>query len=182
MKRIMIGTALFMVAISLMVAVPVFAGRGQGPGKMGQGYGCGQMLNDLNLTAEQKTKLQAERTRFWNETAEIRTKIDQKETEMQNELNKTEINREALMEIQSQVSALQTDFNKLKVDHLINIRAISPELAQKCAGFFGNCGGGRMAGCMGKGGRGMGNGMGAGMMNCPAATQNQNQTQTQNAE
>lgn len=170
MNRSIIKPLVILAVFSLVLAVPVFAGRGNGQGKMGQG--CGQNFNALNLTAEQKTKLEAEKTRFWNETAQTRTKIDQKEVEMQTELNKTEINREAMMEIQSQISALQADLNKLKVDHLINIRAISPELAQKCVNFGK---GGRMGGrCM----MGMGNGtgmMGNGtMMDCPAASQNQN--------
>lgn len=124
-------------------------------------------FNNVNLTAEQKAGLEAEKTKFWNETSEIRTQIDQKEAEMQAELQKPEINRETLQSIQAQISNSEADFNKLKVDHLIKVREISPELAKQCANF-------EKCGRMGKGTE-MGKGP---MMNCPAATQNQNTPQT----
>lgn len=172
------------IALLMLAAGTAFAGRGMGHGNMGQG--CQQGIsancpnfNNVNLTDEQKTKLEAERTRFWNETSEIRTQINAKEAEMKAEMLKTEVNRETVQNIQSQISALEADFNKLKADHLINMRSISPELAQQCANFGGGCG--KMGACMGMGqgmNKGMGKGMGMGnMMNCPSATQNQTNTQ-----
>ena len=163
-----------------MFATAAIAGKGMGHGNMGQG--CQQAVgnstncpgfNNVNLTDEQKTNLQAEKTRFWNETSEIRTQITQKETEMQTELQKSEINRDAVQSIQTQISSLESEFNKLRADHLIKISEISPEIAKQCSNF-GKCGNMGMAGCMGKG-NGMGMGMDKGpMVNCPAATQNKN--------
>lgn len=94
---------------------------------------------------------------------------------MQTELQKSEINRDAVQSIQTQISSLESEFNKLRADHLIKISEISPEIAKQCSNF-GKCGNMGMAGCMGKGnGMGMGMGMGKGpMVNCPAATQNKN--------
>jgi len=174
----MIAMLFAMISVTMLSAGSVMAGKGMGHGNMGQGcqQGMGNAncpgFNNVNLTAEQKAGLEAEKTKFWNETSEIRTQIDQKEAEMQAELQKPEINRETLQSIQAQISNLEADFNKLKVDHLIKVREISPELAKQCANF-GKCGRMGMAGCMGKG-TGMGKGP---MMNCPAATQNQNTPQ-----
>ena len=167
-------------AISFVAAGSALAGMGMGHGNMGKGCPQGMGNADcpgyanLNLTEEQKTKLEAERTRFWNETSEIRTKITEKEAELAAELAKPEVDREKIQGVQSQISALEADFNKFKADHLINVKAISPELAEKCAskggcGMMGRCNG--MGSGMGKG-QGMGN-----MMNCPAAAQKQGASQ-----
>lgn len=170
MKTKMIPSIMIVAVISIVMlyAGSAFAGRGFG---MGQGCQKGMNANcpnfdSLNLTDEQKTKIEAERTRFWNETSEIRTQINAKEAEMNAELAKEEVNRESVQAIQKQISALEADFDKLKADHLINMRAISPELAKQCSGMGNGCG--KMGACMGKRGTGMGK-----MMNCPGANQNQ---------
>ena len=178
-KRLIILVA--MLSLTILAAGSAIAGKGMGHRNMGQGCQQGMVnaancpgFNNVNLTDEQKTGLEAEKTRFWNETSEIRTQLDQKETEMQTELQKPEVNREAVQNIQTQISNLEADFNKLKADHLIKVREISPEIAKQCANF-GKCGRMGMAGCMGKG-----TGMGMGkepMMNCPAATQSPNAPQ-----
>lgn len=179
-----VGILFALLALTVLAAGSAIAGKGMGHANMGQGcqQGMGNAancpgFNNANLTPEQKTSLEAEKTRFWNETSEIRTQIDKKETEMQSELKKTEVNREAVQNIQTQISNLEADFNKLKADHLIKVREISPEIAEQCANF-GKCGRMGMAGCMGKG-TGMGMGKGP-MMNCPSATQNQTTNTPQN--
>jgi Spy/CpxP family protein refolding chaperone len=130
-------------------------GAGMGPG-MGAGMGPGMggycRLDQLNLTAEQKTKVQALRDAHWNEVNPIRTELFQKHDELRQLWSKTSPDADAITAKQQEISELQNQLRSKVTQFQLELRKLlTPEQQEKLISS---------APGMGRGPHGRGRGMG----------------------
>jgi len=114
----------------------------------GQGYhrgsGC-PYWNDKPCgkygSQSDNTQLSRERDAFLNETADLRKRMNQKERELASELNKENPDNTVAKDIQKEISRLQADIDQKRVDHMIRMRKLVPNVgcAYKGKGYGGNC-------------------------------------------
>ncbi|MBI5551037.1 MAG: periplasmic heavy metal sensor [Desulfobacterales bacterium] len=104
-------------------------GYGMGPGMMGYGPGYannGHRYGD-NLSAEQRTKLDAVQEKFFTETQDLRNKIDDQRSALQEELSKDNPDAAKVGNLQKELSTLQGEFDQKAVQHQIEVRKVLPE-------------------------------------------------------
>ena len=140
-------------------AATSFAGWGQGRGRgWGGGYCDGQGSGwaqkgyggpgyQGNMSDEQIEKFNSERQAFFNDTGDLRQSLYQKQLELRSELAKQEPDAKKALEIQKEISELESQLSQKRIEHRIKMQKENPE-------FFS----GRRYGY--GGGRGMGRGMG----------------------
>ena len=128
---------------------PGYGGRGAGMYQSGQGY-----LPD-NLSDEQIKAIETERQAFRNATEALRSDLYSKNLELRSELAKTEPDVVKAKQLQKEISGLQAQLDDKRIDHMIKMRQISPEMGQGYERGYGK-------GKRGQGGRGMGSGGGYG--------------------
>ena len=104
-------------------------GYGMGPGMMG--YGPGYTYNGRgygdDLSAEQRTKLDAAQEKFIAETQDLRNKIQDQRSALQEELSKDNPDAAKVGSLQKELSALQGEFDQKAVQHQIEVRKVLPE-------------------------------------------------------
>ena len=87
-----------------------------------------------NLTDEQINEMEKERANFFEITKELRDDIYAKELEIRSELAKSNIDKAKAASLQKEISKLRNQLDQKHVDHIINVRKISPNMAR---GFMG---------------------------------------------
>lgn len=87
------------------------------------------LLMGLNLTTEQKELIKTEVLAYWVVVKEIRTVLMQLEADLVKEFLKEEIIPATLTDLQTQISAQKALLDMKKLELLIKIKEISPELA-----------------------------------------------------
>lgn len=132
------------VAAILGFGAYAFAHRSMGYGPSGWGghmsgwhhggYGNQSYGYMPNLTDEQINKMEKERADFFEATKELRDDIYAKELEIKSELAKSNIDKEKAASLQKEISKLRTQLDQKHIDHIINMRKISPNMAR---GFMG---------------------------------------------
>jgi hypothetical protein len=145
-------------------AATSFAGWGPGWGR-GGGYcngprsgwaqkGYGGPGYQGNMSDEQIDKFNTERQAFFNETGDLRQSLYQKQLELRSELAKQEPDAKKAVEIQKEISELESQLSQKRVEHRIKMQKENPEFF---SGQGYGYGGGRG---MGRGfyGKGMGRG------------------------
>jgi Spy/CpxP family protein refolding chaperone len=138
-KTLLVGTVLFVAGVSLAFAQGGGRGNwgggyngdcpgyGTGPGMMdGRGMGRG-MMNDPNLSQEQRDQLSAERDKFLADTEELRDSIRDKRNALREEMSKQDPDTAKVGQIQKELSALQGDFDQKRVQHQLEVRKILPD-------------------------------------------------------
>jgi len=128
----------FAMAAVFALSVSAYAGRGmmgQGPGDGqcmrgmgGQGRGQGQMMG--NLTEDEMKKINEERDAFFKSTEELRQDIYAKEMELNSELAKRNIDTERAANLQKEISGLESKFDQKRLDHMIKMKKINPNMAR----------------------------------------------------
>lgn len=116
------------------------SGYGMGPGMMGNGYGMGPGMMGYgpgydnngrgygdNLSAEQRTKLDAAQEKFFAETHDLRNKIEDQRDALQEELSKDNPDAAKVGNLQKELSTLQAEFDQKAVQHQIEVRKVLPE-------------------------------------------------------
>lgn len=131
---------------------PGWGGRGGGMVQGGSG-GQGYLPNDLN--DEQLKAIETERLAFRKATEDLRSELFSKELELRSELAKKDPDVKKASELQREVSGLQAQLDEKRIEHMIKMRKISPEMGQGYGRGYGK-------GYHGRGGRGMGYGRGSG--------------------
>lgn len=146
-KRRKIGI-LTIVSLAVMgLSTLAFAQRGYGPGDC-PGYGGGYGRGDVgNLSEEERNQLAAERERFLEQTKDLRDQIGAKRDALADELSKDNPDSEAAAKLQNEISELKTQFDQKRLEHLLELKKINPELG---SGY------GHMKGGGGRGGYGRG--------------------------
>ncbi len=160
------------VALGLLLSVPVFAfgpGTGRGPGEgmgpgsgMGQGIGMGQGFHHdaawakLNLSDEQKTKIEALQAAYQKELRPVREKMFDKSVALRRLWLQANPDKDKITATQREVSLLRDEMqNKVTTMRLEIRKVLTPEQQEKLV----NSGWGRG---MGFGPRGGMRGHGAG--------------------
>ena len=132
-----------------MIAASAFAwghGRGQGRGNC-QGYNSPVMES---LTQDQKDQLSTLRQEFIDQTYELRSGKMAKMQEMKMLLETSSPDRAKLAKLSDDILALQKELRDKRIDHILKVKEIAPELASM---GMGRGGFGKGSGC-GKGGFG----------------------------
>ncbi|MFC1816572.1 periplasmic heavy metal sensor [Thermodesulfobacteriota bacterium] len=120
-------------------------GPGMGPGFGGFGYG-----SDLN--AEDLKKLDEQRITFFEATKNLRNDIFEKRLELRSELAKQDPDAQMAAKLQKKISELETRFDQKRIDHMLAMKKINPNVGRG----FGGRGRGFDGRGQGFGGRGQG--------------------------
>ena len=133
-------------------------GWGGGPGDC-PGYGYGpRNPQGTPLSDEQIQAVEKERQAFMNDTADLREDLYAKELELRAELAKADPDIAKATAVQKDISRLESELELKRLDHMIRMRRINPDMGR------GYHGGGYMMGG-GRGGmRGYGPGAGYGQV------------------
>ena len=123
-------------------------GMMQNRGDYGPAYGPG---NNDRMTDEQYEQFQKQREAFFNETRDLRAKLYEKERALQNELYKENPNAATASKLQKEISGLQAQLDQKRVDNMIEMRKIDPDMGR---GGYGYMHGGPMMGYGPRGGYG----------------------------
>jgi Spy/CpxP family protein refolding chaperone len=150
---------LVILAIVAVVALSVtaYAGRGMGygpgggqcQGMRGGGYGPGSGNMMGNLTEDEVKKINEERDAFFKSTEDLRQDIYAKEMELNSELAKKNIDAGKAANLQKEISELESKFDQKRLDHMIKMKKINPNLA-KGFGMRGGMRGGLKGGPCGR--------------------------------
>ncbi|MBP2676820.1 MAG: hypothetical protein H6Q84_3660 [Deltaproteobacteria bacterium] len=144
-------------------------GRGHGRGGRGKGMGLGQgdcrMAKELNLTAEQKTKIQGILDAELENSAALRKQLHDNRDQLRKVAEKTPFDEAAVRKLASAQEKTHVDLIVARARTMNGVHALlTPEQKEK-AEKMGFCG---MGPGMGHGrGRGPGRGYGPGSPDCP---------------
>lgn len=145
-KTIIITTLMLLVGATIAFA---HGGRGYGGyghhmdgygGPMkGPGYGGGPMMGygncpgwgkgspNGNLSEEEAAKLEEARKKFYQDTKELRRNIKDMRIDLRDEMDKETPDTAKVLNIQKEISKLETDFDQKVVMHRMEIRKIKPD-------------------------------------------------------
>jgi len=140
-------------AIAAIVALSVTAyadwgmrgygpGGGECPGVRGGGYGPGSGYMMGNLTEDEAKKINDQREEFFKATEDLRQDIYAKELELNSELAKKNIDTEKAAKLQKEISELESNFDQKRLEHMIKMKKLNPNLARGFGGGSprGHCG------------------------------------------
>ena len=91
------------------------------------GYGPG--YND-QFSEEEYKQFDQKREAFFKETQELRSNLFEKERELQNELAKDEPDASKASQLQKEISELQAQFDQKRIDHMIEMRKLNPNIGR----------------------------------------------------
>jgi Spy/CpxP family protein refolding chaperone len=173
MKKILIAILVITVLAVAGFAMAQGWGRGQmGQGPMGPGYGPGPQnpgscLTALNITPEQKQKMQTAQESFVKETIPLRNELQSKQLELRNLWGQNDPDSGKIIAKQKEVNVLRDQLQEKAIKNRLEMRAmLTPEQQTKLGTCPEGLGHGRKGHGM-WGGRGDGPGMGKGFKNCP---------------
>jgi hypothetical protein len=152
-----------------------YGGMHHGPAWHHQGYGSRGYDSWGNLSADETKQIEEERKAFFEATKEIRQQLYQKHLEIRSELAKKNPDAEMAAELQKEISALKAQMGQKRLDHILKLKKINPDVGRGLMGrgrmgygMMGPKGYGGFSNCPHQGyesGYGMGPGMmGSGMM------------------
>lgn len=129
---------LVILTIATVVALSVTAyagwGMGYGPGKeqcqRGGGYGPGSGYMMGNISEDEAKKINDERDAFFKATEELRQDIYSKEMELNSEIAKKNIDTAKAVKLQKEISELEAQFDQKRLDHVIKMKKLNPNLAK----------------------------------------------------
>jgi Spy/CpxP family protein refolding chaperone len=101
---------------------------GMAAGEMGYG-------KNLNLTKEEREKVDAEINAFRESTKDLRRDIYQKFLELQSEMAKKDPDSKKAFEIQKQISDLRGQMEQKRLEHRFNLKKINPDLGNGMGRF-----------------------------------------------
>jgi zinc resistance-associated protein len=171
MKQISSKTVVAVLAVFTIMGFSVYAfadggmgygGHHQGGDHNGYGwhhneYGCpgyGNMMGDLS--DDEIQKMDEQREAFFKSTANLRQKIYQKSLALESELAKNNPDAKNAANIQKEISDLNAQIDQKRIEHMIEMKKINPDLGT------GLMGPGMMGHGHGRGHRGEGHMMGYG--------------------
>ena len=166
-------TTIFILTAILITGFVIVRESAAQRGRRGGGQGQGPMQNcflDVNLSTEQKEKINSVRRDFFKETAGLKADIYRERMEMKVIMMEQDIDEKKAMKMQDKISDLKKEYKRKKLQAKIKARkALTPEqIAQLPPGCSFGLGG--MKGCggsgrgrKGKGGPGCGPGFGRDM-------------------
>lgn len=165
MKKITL--TLTAVALGLLLTSQAFA-WGPGPGR-GQGYCREAGLERLNLTDDQKAKIEALQTANWKVVKPLREKMFDKSVELRRLWLQANPDKDKITAAQKELRTLRDEMQDKNTAMKLEVRKVlTPEQNEKLAdmGWGRGPGFGPRGGMRGQGGFGPGNGPGLGMGMC----------------
>jgi len=118
---------------------------GRGPGMMAYGPGMAGGFRGYgyagDLSAEDLKKLDEQRKAFFEGTENLRNDIYEKRLELRSELAKQNPDASKAGKLQKEISELKTQLGQKRIDHLIEMKKINPNVGRGFAagGFRGTC-------------------------------------------
>ena len=116
-----------------------YYGRGGDDCEMGyvhrKGYGRSSFYGDLS--DEEIKKLDEEKNAFFEATDDLKRNIYQKRLELRSELAKKEPDEKNAFNIQKDLSSLEAQMDQKRIEHLVKMKKINPDLAGKGWGYHG---------------------------------------------
>ena len=82
------------------------------------------------LSKEEYKQFDQKREAFLKETQELRDNLIEKENELQNELAKDEPDASVASRLQKEISELQAQFDQKRIDHMIEMRKLNPNIGR----------------------------------------------------
>jgi len=163
MKKTRTGKTLLILAVVAVLGIGSYAyadwgmgygrhmgygwGSGYGPGMMGpgayDGYGMGPGMMGYrgdgegswgNLSKEDAAKIGNEQTAFFKATEKIRQNIYAKGLELRSELAKENPDAGKAANVQKELSELEGQLDQKRVDHMLALRKITPNVGRSFAG------------------------------------------------
>jgi Spy/CpxP family protein refolding chaperone len=129
-------------ALAAIVALSVtaYAGKGMGygpgggqcQGNRGGGYGPGSGSGYMmgNISDDDAKKINEERDAFFKATEDLRQDIYAKEMELNSELAKKNIDTEKAAKLQKEISGLESQFDQKRLDHMIKMKKLNPNMGR----------------------------------------------------
>lgn len=127
-------------------------GYGMGPNPMGYGPGMGRGFRGYgyagDLSDEDIKKLDEQRQVFFEGTKNLRNDLYQKKLELRSELAKQNPDSPKAVKIQKEISELKTQLDQKRIEHMLEMKKINPNVGGGFAGkgsrgygpgFRGNC-------------------------------------------
>jgi Spy/CpxP family protein refolding chaperone len=114
----------------VMIFLAVSAGYAQGQGEKHQGWQGKKegIFKELNLTPEQKKKLEENRTAQGEQTAKLRAAIKQEREKLQKELNNPDVTRAAVEPLVKELKSLDAKLIDNRINGIFAVKAIlTPE-------------------------------------------------------
>ncbi|MFH1992249.1 MAG: periplasmic heavy metal sensor [Pseudomonadota bacterium] len=122
-------------------------GYGMGPGMMGYGPGMGRGFrgygNPGDLKDEDLKKLDEQRNAFFEATKDLQNGLYEKSFELRSELAKQSPDSQKAGKLQKEISELKTQLDQKRIEHMIEMKKINPNVGR---GFAGRGPGGYGAG------------------------------------
>lgn len=123
---------------------------GYGPGR-GYGFGMGRGFRGDgytgNLSDEDLKKLGEQRSAFFEATKNLRNDLFEKRLELRSELAKQNPDTQKAEKLQKEISELRTQMDQKRINHVIEMKKINPDIGR---GFAGRGPGGYGAGFGGR--------------------------------
>jgi Spy/CpxP family protein refolding chaperone len=131
----------FVAIVGLAINAFAHGGRGWGGGWAHHGQGCYYRGNagpgyDPQMSKEEYAQLEEKKHEFFNTTKELRAELFDKQDKLQAELDKDSPDVAAASALQKEISALRSQLDQKRIQHVIEMREINP-----------NAGRGYMRGC-----------------------------------
>ena len=169
MKKMIVAILAVALLVTAGVAMAQGWGRGAGygPGEYGPGHGPRGAWAGLNLTPEQKQKMQALQEKFLKENLPLRNEMQIKQLELRTLWAQSNPDEEKILSKQKEINALRAQLQEKGTKNRLEMRKILTPEQQAQLGAYGpgfGMGYGMKGGMMG-GGFGPGRGMGYG--GCP---------------
>lgn len=110
--------------------------RGQYGAGPGRGFGWGNCPGWVGseLSNEDIQQLEEQRAAFFKETEALRNDIYQKRLELRSELAKDNPDVEKAKKLQSEISEIRSQLDQKRMDHMISLKKINPNLGR---GYMG---------------------------------------------
>ena len=125
--------------------ITAFAHMGQGYGPSGWGHngpgwhrmgwggpGYGHMMGNMN--DEDYKKMDKERQTFFKETESLRQAVYQKELALESELAKKNPDVQKAADLQKEISGFNAQLDQKRIDHMIRMRGILPDIGSRFMG------------------------------------------------
>jgi Spy/CpxP family protein refolding chaperone len=124
-------------------------GPGYGGPMMGYGSGYGSYNNGSgawgnNLPEKDAAALNASREKFFNATQDLRNQIEEKQVALNNEMASATPDKGKVIQLQKEISGLQTEFDQKALAHRLEVRRLVPQGFNQSAsgrgyGYGGYC-------------------------------------------
>lgn len=126
---------ILMIAVLVTLVITAFASGGMeyrpgGKQYMRSGNDSGRGSRNMrNHSDDELNKMNGERDAFFKSTEKLRQDIYVKELELNSELAKNESDVKKALKLQKEISDLESIFDQKRIEYMINMKKINPDLA-----------------------------------------------------